>query len=262
MRFESAVEGNAVKKIFFLFFVFYAFESLAYSYSYVPHEKKAVVYNFLANRNERCTQGTRYPYPKKAGVCAHCPQGGIFTVNDETKSFVCLLCPDNALLVKRFGYAMCVADKPYKPTAQSLTFEEKSKTLEKIASALSADYTVEDTLVVPKKSEKEKLADACTMVYPTEKSALRAVSTCKKLKESNDFLCPYVEKDSFDKWTCRACPKNAPYKNKDGGCFTCPYGEEIVSLENGKTVCASEMQKKPAQTTTVKKTVHKNASKK
>ena len=34
------------------------------------------------------------------------------------------------------------------------------------------------------------------------------------------------------------------YKNKQGGCFNCPYGEEMTALDDGTLVCASQAPSK------------------
>lgn len=227
-----------------LFFLFTAFDCMAYSYTYTPHEKQITVHGFLKRHRDKCAQGTRHSYPKKGGICVSCPQQSSFFLNESSLKTSCLKCPPNALLVKKFGYPMCVADTPFSPEKHtSLTTQERLNILTKTAENLSADYTVADTSFPALKKGKEPLTNACTLSYPQEKSAVRAVATCKKLKQTNDFLCPYVERNEAKAWICRACPKNAPYKNKDGGCFTCPYGEEIVSLPDGSTICASQMPK-------------------
>lgn len=238
-------------------------DAFAYSYAYRPHEKKITVYGFLAKRKDKCANGEKYAYPKKAGICAACPEGSAFVLYDAPPKTVCLKCPPNALLVKRSGFPTCVSNQAYDPQIHDqMTPEQRRDLLQKTAEDLTAEYTIADPQIAVVQKSKEPLINVCKTEYPKDKEAARAVATCAKLKESNDFLCPYVERAAQNGWTCRACPKNAPYKSKDGGCFTCPFGEEIVALPDGKTVCASEMPKTPKKATAAPKPAAKKAVKK
>lgn len=239
-------------------------DAFAYSYAYRPHEKKITVYGFLAKRKDKCANGEKYAYPKKAGVCAACPEGSTFVLYGAPPKTVCLKCPPNALLVKRSGFPTCVSNQAYDPQIHDqMTPEQRRDLLQKTAEDLTAEYTIADPQIAVVQKSKEPLINVCKTEYPKDKEAARAVATCAKLKESNDFLCPYVERAGANGWACRACPKNAPYKSKDGGCFTCPFGEEIVALPDGKTVCASEMPKQPKKAASpAKKPAAKKAVKK
>ncbi len=232
----------------------------AYSYSYVPKVSAPVIYNFLYRRREKCETGKKQEYPgKKYGACVSCRGKSEYMIDDVKRKAGCFLCPEGTLIVKKDGYPMCLSRYPVsdgaarKPDGKKVTEAEAAL----IAKRLDAGYK---TLLPPPPKEqtfknKEKLKNVCEASYPDDPEARRQVATCKKLAETNDFLCPYVEKNSLGKWACRACPKNAPYRKADGGCFTCPYGEEMVSLENGETVCASKAPKK-------KKTSYLNDAKK
>ena len=166
---------------------------------------------------------------------------------DETQNkALCFKCPDGTLPVKRNGYPMCLSTHPVtngkalKANGETVSDED----IGRMAVRLSAEYKTNPEKP-SKKSEKtfnnkEKLKNVCPSSYPENDTAQKQIEICRRLVSQNDFLCPYVEKNGEGKWTCRACPKNAPYKNEQGGCFNCPYGEEMVSLEDGKLVCASE----------------------
>lgn len=250
-----------MKKLVLFFLVFFTAEAAAYQYSYIPKVSSPTIYNFIYKKREKCTTGERYDYPKQVGVCASCPENTEYLIDETKNKAGCFKCPRGTLLVRRSGYPMCLshypvtAGKALKTNGDAVSREE----LERSALRLSADYKA--SLAPEKKEEepqktyhnKEMLKNVCPSSYPEDETAQRQIEICRRLGNQNDFLCPYVEKNSENKWICRACPKNAPYKNKQGGCFTCPYGEEMVSLEDGKLVCASEApapKKKPA---TVKK---------
>ncbi len=237
----------------FLIFLFAAFEAAAYQYSYVPKSGTPLIYNFTYRKREKCTAGKLYPYPKQVGVCASCPDGSEYLIDGTKKKAGCFRCPKGTLLVKRNGYPMCLSNYPVvdgqarKKNGTPVSHDE----LKRMARQLGADYTVS---ALPEESRKdtfknrERLINVCQSVYPDDPEARRQVITCRKLGEKNDFLCPYVEKDGENKWICRACPKNAPYKKAGGGCFNCPYGEEMVMLEGGETVCASAAPPPPKKT--------------
>ncbi len=241
-----------MKLLIFAVFCFSALienKASAYSYSYVPKVSAPVIYNFLYRRREKCETGKKHEYPgKKYGACLSCRGKSVYMIDDIKDKAGCFLCPEGTLIVKKEGYPMCLSNYPVtdgsaqKPNGENVSEEQAAL----IAKRLSANYK---TLLPPPPKEetfqnKVKLKNVCETSYPDDDDAARQVATCKKLAATNDFLCPYVEKDASGKWLCRACPKNAPYRKADGGCFTCPYGEEMVSLENGETVCASKAPKK------------------
>lgn len=259
-----------MKKLILLCLLFcYAAPVFAYQYSYIPKTSTPVIYNFVYKKREKCTTGKRYAYPKQVGVCASCPNGTEYIIESGKSKPFCYKCPPGTLLATNGGYAMCLSLFPVKD-GKALDADGEvvnREELERLASRLSADYK---TSLVPIKNteektfrNKEKLKDICPELYPQAPEAQRQVEICRKLGRQNDFLCPYVEKNSDNEWICRACPKNAPYKNRQGGCFNCPYGEEMVSLPDGSLVCASEAppppKKKPApkKKAPVKKTVPK-----
>ena len=233
----------------FLVFLFASNEAFGYSYSYVPKTSAPVIYNILYSSKEKCKSGVTQPYLKNQKVCASCAEDSTYLIDEAANKAVCAVCPKGTLLVKRKGYPMCLSDHPVAREQDLIEGQEqKLSDLSKISSSLNADYTVANS--APKKTFKNKkpLENACEQAYPQNEDARRQVSACRRLGQKNDFLCPYVQKNEQDKWTCRACPKNAPYKNEEGGCFNCPYGEEMILLENGETVCASQApapEKKP-----------------
>lgn len=213
----------------------------AYTYSYTPHVKPAVVHGYLLRKKDKCEQGKAFPFPKKAGACVTCPDDGYFLQNPLNKEYACFICPKASLLVLKHGYPMCLAQKPYE---KSLDFPFSKELKENMQASLSADYVALDLNLTPKKNEKKLLINVCKLPFPTDPDALRAVASCKKLKETNDFLCPYVSQSPQGKWLCSACPKNTPFKNEDGSCFACPFGESSVLQEDGTSVCASEKKEK------------------
>ncbi|MCQ2914983.1 MAG: hypothetical protein MJ247_07305 [Alphaproteobacteria bacterium] len=112
--------------------------------------------------------------------------------------------------------------------------------------------------------KKAPFENVCIKKYPTDTSASKQIEICERLIKDNNFLCPYVIKDSNNNWICRACPKNAPFVNlsKDtsqGGCFNCPYGEEMAISEEGKSVCASALPPKKKQQNITNKKRRKKA---
>lgn len=241
-----------MKKAFlFLFFFFYCHEALAaYLYSYIPKTSSPTIYNFLYRKREKCQTGEKYDYPKQIGVCASCPEDTAYLIDEVRNKAFCFKCPTGTLLVKRNGYPMCLSEYPVingkaqKPNGDKIS----SESLERMAMQLSADYKT-SLPITPQDKEKtyhnkEPLKNVCPSSYPDDESAQKQIDMCRRLVSQNDFLCPYVEKNAEGKWICRACPKNAPYKNKQGGCFNCPYGEEMTALEDGTLVCASQAPKK------------------
>ena len=236
-----------MKKLLFLCLFFFSEQAAAaYQYAYIPKTSAATIYNFLRRKREKCPVGEKYEYPGKIGVCASCPDGTAYLVEKRKKKALCFRCPQGTLLVKRNGYPMCLSAYPVmngkaqKPNGNDVSDEE----LERMARQLSADYKVRLPALTEKPKEtyrnKEKLKNVCPSSYPEDESAQKQIDMCRRLASQNDFLCPYVEKNTQGQWICRACPKNAPYKNEQGGCFNCPYGEEMTELEDGTLVCASE----------------------
>ena len=219
----------------------------AYRYSYIPKSVSPTIYNFLYSKREKCSVGEKKEYPKQIGVCATCPEGTVYLIDETLNKPACFKCPAGTLSVKRNGYPMCLGTYPVvngkavKPNGGTPSGEE----MERIALQLSADYKI--SLSSPSNEtektfkHKEKLVNVCPSMYPNDEAAQKQIDICRRLVSQNDFLCPYVEKNADGKWICRACPKNAPYKNKQGGCFNCPYGEEMVSSDDGEPVCASEV---------------------
>lgn len=228
----------------------------AYQYSYIPKTSSPTIYNILYHRREKCSVGEKKEYPKQIGACVSCPPGTEYLVDQSKSKPFCFKCPAGTLLVKRNDYPMCLSAYPV-INGKATSADGKvlsADSLERIALRLSAEYkTIQPSTSKEEKktfNSKEKLINVCLSSYPEDKTAQKQIDICRRLALQNDFLCPYVEKNSEGKWTCRACPKNAPYKNKQGGCFNCPYGEEMVALENGTPVCASEApppSKKKAQ---------------
>lgn len=247
-----------MKKGLFVFFVYFFLvpAAEAYQYSYVPKSSAPIIYNFTYRKREKCSIGKLYPYPQQVGVCASCKDEAEYLIDSTTKKAGCFKCPEGTLLVRRNGYPMCLSDYPVvngkasKPNGEPVSREE----LKRIASGLNADYRISLAPDTHEKSynNKERLPNVCEMLYPEDEDAKRQVMTCQRLGQKNDFLCPYVEKDSEEKWTCKACTKDTPYKKADGGCFNCPYGEETVSLPNGETVCASEAPPPPKKKPTAR----------
>ena len=235
-----------------LFAVFFAGQAAAaprqtaYQYAYIPKTSSPTIYNLLFKRREKCTLGEKKDYPKqKFGACASCPDGATYMVDEVRNKAYCVRCPAGTLLAKRSGRPMClsaypvIAGKAQKPNGSSV----KSDELERMASKLGADYKT--GLPRPRTKQektfhnKEPLKNVCPSAFPDDESARKQIDICRRLAKKNDFLCPYVEKNTDGKWICRACPKNAPYKNRQGGCFNCPFGEEMTELEDGTPVCAS-----------------------
>lgn len=256
-----------MRLILLLFFVLFSESAAAYTYSYVPKTSVPVIYNFLYRKREKCQTGEKQAYPKQIGACVSCPENSVYLIDDTKNKAFCFRCPTGTLLAKKDGYPMCLSlypvvdGKAVKPGGRAVSDSE----LERMALSLGAAYK---TTLPPKKNtdaktfrNKEPLKNVCPSVYPDDPKAAREVEICKRLAKQNDFLCPYVEKNAENRWTCRACPKNAPYKNKQGGCFTCPYGEEMVSLPDGKSVCASMAPKPEKKKPAVKPTGKKKAVK-
>ncbi|MBR1778109.1 MAG: hypothetical protein IJ752_05950 [Alphaproteobacteria bacterium] len=240
-----------MKKLMFLLFFVLPGQAWAWAYSYIPKTSSPTIYNFLYQKREKCAVGEKKEYPKKIGVCAACPESTVYMIDEAQSKALCFKCPEGTLLVKRNDYPMCLSmypvinGKAQKPNGDSIDPEE----LERMALRLSADYKT-NLPARPKEAEKtfnnkEKLTNVCPSSYPEDDTAQKQIDICRRLVSQNDFLCPYVEKNAEGKWTCRACPKNAPYKNKQGGCFNCPYGEEMIALESGTLVCASEAPPQP-----------------
>ena len=236
-----------MKKWIVLLLMFYpALAWGAYQYSYVPKSSSPTVYNFLYQKREKCSVGEKKEYPKQIGACVSCPESTVYLIDETQNKPLCFKCPVGTLLVKRNDYPMCLSAYPVingkarKPDGETASDEDK----ERISLRLSADYKTTSPARAKEAEKtfknKEKLKNVCPSSYPDDETAQKQINICRRLVRQNDFLCPYVEKNAEGKWTCRACPKNAPYKNKQGGCFTCPYGEEMISLDNGKLVCASE----------------------
>ena len=239
-----------MKKALFFLLVFYSASAWAsYRYSYIPKPFSPTIYNILYDKREKCSAGEKKEYSKQAGVkgvCASCPEGTVYMIDETLNKALCFKCPEGTLPVKRNGYPMCLSSYPVingkALNANGETVPDED--IKRMAVRLSAEYKTNPEKT-SKKSEKtfnnkEKLKNVCPSSYPEDETAQKQIDICRRLVSQNDFLCPYVEKNGEGKWTCRACPKNAPYKNEQGGCFNCPYGEEMFSLEDGKLVCASE----------------------
>lgn len=241
-----------MKKILFLLLAFIPLPvSAAYQYTYIPKTFSATVYNLLYGKREKCAVGEKKDYPDKIGACVSCPDGSFYSIDETQNKAFCFKCPTGTLLVKRNGYPMCLSNYPViDGTAKKNPDTPVSpEELESIVLRLSAEYKTVSS-VKPKQNEKtfknkEKLINVCPYSYPEDETAEKQIEICRRLAGQNDFLCPYVEKDAEGKWICRACTKNAPYKSKRGGCFNCPYGEEMTALEDGTPVCASEAPSKP-----------------
>lgn len=236
----------------------------AYQYAYIPKTSSPTIYNLLYKRREKCAVGEKKDYPKqKFGACASCPDGTVYMIDDVKNKAYCFKCPAGTLTVKRSGYPMCLSAYPVvagtaqKPDGSAVSDDE----LERMASKLGADYKtgLPRPPVEREKTfhNKEPLKNVCPSDFPEDESARKQIDICRRLAEKNDFLCPYVEKNADGKWICRACPKNAPYKNRQGGCFNCPYGEEMTELEDGTPVCASAA---PPKKKTVKPAAKKGKS--
>ena len=249
-----------MKIILFLFALLISEQAwgTTYRYSYLPKTSSPTIYNFLYERREKCSIGEKKEYPHQIGVCASCPDGTVYLVDEDLKKPFCYKCPSGTLLVRRSDYPMCLTNYPVirgkalKPNETPVSEED----LERTARRLGADYKA--ALPVKAKEEqktfrnKEKLVNVCPSLYPEDELAQKQINICRRLARQNDFLCPYVEKNPDGKWICRACPKNAPYKNSQGGCFTCPYGEEMVDLEDGTLVCASQAPANKKKTSVIK----------
>ena len=248
-----------MKKWSVLLLLFYSAHAWgAYQYSYVPKSSTPTIYNFLYRKREKCSIGEKKEYPKQIGACVSCPNSTVYLIDETQNKALCFKCPIGTLLVKRNGYPMCLSAYPViNGKAQRSDGETASdEDMERLSLRLSADYKT-NMPVQPKAAEKtfrnkEKLKNVCPSSYPEDETAQKQINICRRLVRQNDFLCPYVEKNAEGKWTCRACPKNAPYKNKQGGCFNCPYGEEMVSSDNEKLVCASEVPPQSRKNTSVK----------
>ena len=254
-----------MKKTIFLLLMFLPLPAFAaYQYSYIPKTSSPTVYNFLYKKREKCSVGEKADYPGEIGACVSCPDGTVYQTDETKNKAFCFKCPIGTVLAKRDGYPMCLSNYPVvngsarKPSGAYVSPEET----ESIVLKLSAEYK---TVLPVKKQQsektfknKEKLTNVCPYSYPEDKTAKKQIEMCRRLVSQNDFLCPYVEKDAEGKWICRACPKNAPYKSKLGGCFNCPYGEEMTALEDGTLVCASEAPPKSKKKT---KTDKKNPKK-
>ena len=256
-----------MKKLFFFFLLIFSEQAWGgYSRSYIPKEYPPTIYKILYQRREKCTLGEKKEYPKQIGACISCPENTIYLIDDVQNKAFCLKCPKGSILAKRDGYPMCLASYPVidgkiQTPEGEIPSEEN---LKHKAKQLSADYKI-SLQNFPEKNKdkfnnKEKLTNICPSSYPEDETAQKQIDICRRLVNQNDFLCPYVEKNAEGKWICRACPKNAPYKNEQGGCFNCPYGEEMVSLENGTLVCASEaalIKKKKKKKIVPKKVIQK-----
>lgn len=241
-------------KYFFLFLII-THQVLAYSYSYIPKTLEPKIYKTLTSKKEKCTEGNKENYPSsKIGACISCPEKYIYLINDITKQAFCHLCPQGTLLTKKDGYPMCLSNYPVQKG--TIIAENKEEEAEKIKETLNASFKTPKIIYETKKVSDFRniapLENVCSTNFPDEPEAQNEVEKCKRIAKKNDFLCPYVEKNYKDVWHCKACPKNAPYKNKQGECFTCPYGEEIIVTSNGESVCAS-LAPKPERKSTHKK---------
>lgn len=249
-----------MKKVLLLIMLLFSESAAAYTYSYMPKTSSPVIYNFLYRKREKCQIGEKQAYPKQIGVCVSCPENSTYLIDDTKNKAYCFRCPGGTLLAKKDGYPMCLSQYPVinGKAVKSGGRDVPEAELERMALTLNASYK---TALPPKEQTAEKtfrnkspLQNVCPSVYPDDApKAAREIEICKRLAKQNDFLCPYVEKNAENRWTCRACPKNAPYKDKQGGCFTCPYGEEMVSLPDGKSVCASMAPKPEKKKPAVKK---------
>lgn len=242
------------------FSVLFAFEaSASYKYAYVPKAVFPTVYGLLYSRRDKCAAGEKVPYPgQQHGACVSCSRG-VYMIDETVKKASCFLCPDGTLTALNDGLPVCLSlypvvnGKALTPKGTPVGKDE----LRRMASTLGADYKVAGSAEKTEKEEgktfrnKKPLRNVCPSAYPDDPKAERQTEICKRLALQNDFLCPYVEQNADGQWVCRACPKNAPYKGENGGCFTCPYGEEMVSLTDGRSVCASEAPK-PEKKPTVK----------
>ena len=213
----------------------------AYSHAYIPHVKAGKVVSYLKNKKETCPAGKAYPYPKKAGVCAVCPDNGFFMANPASAQYECFVCPPATLLVLKSGVPLCLSDKPAE-FLNGRDFDDAGiqKIKEDIVATLSAEYVVADLAFPPEIRQNADLVNVCSLDFPDDvPEAERAVAACRKIKETNDFLCPYVSQTAQGKWLCRACPKNAPYKNENDACFSCPSGQESVLSKDGTPACSA-----------------------
>lgn len=237
-----------MKKLIFLLLTVLPWPALAaYQYSYIPKTSSPTIYNFLYKKREKCSVGEKKDYPGQIGVCASCPDDTVYLTDETHGKAFCFKCPIGTVLVKRNDYPMCLSNYPVvdgiakKPSGDPASSED----MERIALRLSAEYKT--TMPVKRQQtektykDKEKLTNVCPSSYPEDETAQKQIEMCRRLVSQNDFLCPYVEKNADGNWICRACPKNAPYKSKNGGCFNCPYGEEMTASDDGKLVCASEL---------------------
>ena len=238
--------------VFFIALLAFASDAEAsYRYTYVPKTVSPTVYSLLYSRKEKCSSGEKVPYPgQKHGACVSCPRGS-YMIDETAKKAGCFVCPEGTLTALSHGLPVCLSlfpvtdGKAKGPKGRAVKREE----IARMVSGLGADYKT-GGLVKQKSVEEEKtfrkkapLRNVCPSLYPDDPRAERQTEICKRLAEQNDFLCPYVEQGPDGQWLCRACPKNAPYKGENGGCFTCPYGEEMVSLPDGRSVCASDAPK-------------------
>lgn len=254
-------------KRFLLLFCFLLFYSggvfgETYRYAYVPKTLSPTIYNFLYDKREKCSLGEKKEYPKQngiKGVCVSCPDGTVYMTDETGRKALCFKCPAGTLTVKKDDYPMCLSlypvvnGKAQKPNGKSVSDEE----IDRMVLRLSAEYKINREKPAKQTEEtfksKEKLVNVCPYSYPDDESARKQIDVCRRLADRNDFLCPYVEKNAEGKWTCRACTRNAPYKSNRGGCFNCPYGEEMISSDDGKPVCASEAPPRPKKTEKIKK---------
>ncbi|MCQ2966406.1 MAG: hypothetical protein MJ250_06705 [Alphaproteobacteria bacterium] len=228
-------------KYLFLF-IFITHQVLAYSFSYVPKTQDPKLYKILSSKKEKCTEGNKESSPtSKSGVCISCPENYIYLIDDIKKQAYCYRCPTGTLLTKKDGYPMCLSNYPVQEG--SIIAENKEDEAEKIKETLNASYKTPKIIYEVKKVSDFRniapLENVCSLNFPDDPEAQNEVEKCKRIASQNDFLCPYVEKNYKDTWHCKACPKNAPYKNKQGECFTCPYGEETIVTSNGESICAS-----------------------
>lgn len=246
-------------KYLFLF-IFITHQVLAYSFSYVPKTQDPQIYKTLYSRKDKCIEGMKENHPlSKIGVCLSCPENYIYLIDDIKKKGLCHLCPLGTLLTKKDGYPMCLSNYPIQ--AGSIMAENKEDEPEKIKETLNASFKtpkiIHETKTPSDFRNVAPLENVCSTNYPDVPEAQIEVEKCKRIAKQNDFLCPYVEKNFKDVWHCKACPKNAPYKNKQGECFTCPYGEEIIITSNGESICAS-LAPKPERKSLKKKTSKKH----
>lgn len=100
-------------KLLFIFLFFFAGQAeAAYQYTYVPKTSSPTIYNFLYRKREKCSVGEKYDYPKQIGVCASCPEGTAYLIDEIKNKAFCFKCPAGTLLVKRNGYPMCLSAYP------------------------------------------------------------------------------------------------------------------------------------------------------